>query len=520
MALTIIIMGFFSLVFALRVLKNKYNLLFIIMVIGMTISLFTIISEIYRSSNYLVPSSFVYRGIEYNLFLLFSGRLSKISLSNLQIIRNIGIITYLTAIMLFANTFNKNILTKNQKIKPVLQILQYTILASYIIIYFIFYHPDTAFAIYLIDNKLKIQGTNELWESFIINLDNAMNIIAFLYMLYPIGLLIRNFFKNKISFFSKQLIGLAASLSLINTIFYFIFFTGTFRTSVHDVFQYAFWRYKLEVIVPRYYATVLPPLAFIILLAILLIAYKFKTDNMFNWFKERAIKKSLTLLNNNLKDVLHSDKNIMFNIKILSEKALASYGTAEGKAQLEKILSLSNNHMESIAKALNNIKDLKVSTIHNNLIDAIESAINEVNIPDYIEIIKIYHDTEVYGNFDMYHMKQALINLITNSLDAIYSKNIEKGIIQITVNSSIDWIYLSIRDNGCGIPRKYIKKIFNPYFSTKSKQNNWGIGLSYVFRVITAHYGHMRIKSKKDEYTNVEILLPRSKSFGGQYGED
>ena len=114
MALTIIIMGFFSLVFALRVLKNKYNLLFIIMVIGMTISLFTIISEIYRSSNYLVPSSFVYRGIEYNLFLLFSGRLSKISLSNLQIIRNIGIITYLTAIMLFANTFNKNILTKNQ----------------------------------------------------------------------------------------------------------------------------------------------------------------------------------------------------------------------------------------------------------------------------------------------------------------------------------------------------------------------------------------------------------------------
>ncbi|HPU63145.1 MAG TPA: HAMP domain-containing sensor histidine kinase [Mobilitalea sp.] len=236
---------------------------------------------------------------------------------------------------------------------------------------------------------------------------------------------------------------------------------------------------------------------------------------MFNWFKERAIKKSLTMLNNNLKDVLHSDKNIMFNIKILSEKALACYGTPEGKAQLEKILSLSNNHMESIAKALNNIKDLKVSTIHNNLIDALESALDEANIPDNIEITKIYHDTEVYGNFDMYHMKQAFINLITNSLDAIYSKNVEKGIIQITVNSSIDWIYLSIRDNGCGIPRKYIKKIFNPYFSTKSKQNNWGIGLSYVFRVITAHYGHMRIKSKKDEYTNVEILLPRSKSFGG-----
>lgn len=511
MALTITFMAFFSLILAIRNLKNKYNLLFIMMVFGMTISLFTIISEIYRSSNYQVPSSFVYRGIEYNLFLLFS-RFSRISLSNLQIIRNLGIITYFTAIMLFANTFNKNVLAKNQNFKPVFHILQYTVLASYLVIYFIFYHPDTAFAIYLIGSKLKSRGGYELWVNIIKTLDNVMGFIAFLYMLYPIALLIRNYLKNKISFFSEQLIGLAVSISLLNSIFFFIFFTGAFRTSVQDVFQYAFWRYKLAVIVPKYYATALPMLSFIILLVILYITYKFKTDSMFNWLKERAIKKNLTLLNSNLKDVLHSNKNIMFNIKILSEEALSYYGTPEGKVLLEKILSLSDNHMDSITKALNNIKELKVSTINNNLINAIDAALNEISIPDNIEVIKTYHDTEVYSNFDMYHMKQVIINLIANAQDAIYSKNIEKGIINITVNSSMDWIYLSIRDNGCGIPKKLIRKIFNPYFSTKSKQNNWGIGLSYVFRIINAHYGHMRIKSKKDEYTNVEILLPRSKS--------
>ena len=515
MALTITLMAFFSILLAIRNIKNKYNLLFIMMLFGMTLSMFTIVSEIYKSSNYLVPSSYVYRGIEYNLFLFFS-KLFRISLSKLQVIRNLGIITYLTAIMIFANTFNKNVLTKNQSSKQVKHLVQYSAFAGYIVIYFIFYHPNIAFNIYLVSNKLKIQGGHDIWIGFITGFDTVMGLLAFLYMIYPVALLIRNLLKNKISFFSEQLLGLALSITLLNTIFYLVFFTGAFRTSVTDVFNYGFWRYKLAVVVPRYYATALPLLSFIILLIILYITFKFKTDSMFNWLKERGIKKNLALLNSNLKDVMHSNKNIMFNIKILSEEALASYGTPEGKATLEKIMSLSNNHMESITKALNNIRELKVSTINNNLIDAIESSLSEITIPDNIELIKTYHDTEVYSNFDMYHMKQVIINLIANAIDAIYTKYSENAQIKITVNSSVDWIYLSIEDNGSGIPRKLIRKIFNPYFSTKSKQNNWGIGLSYVFRIITAHYGHMRIKSKKDEYTNVEILLPRSNQIGGK----
>ncbi|MDD4113598.1 MAG: sensor histidine kinase [Herbinix sp.] len=517
MALTITLMAFFSILLAIRNIKNKYNLLFIMMLFGMTLSMFTIVSEIYKSSNYLVPSSYVYRGIEYNLFLLFS-KLFRISLSRLQIIRNLGIITYLTAIMIFTNTFTKNVLTKNQISKQVKSIMQYTAFAGYIFLYFFFYHPNIAFNMYLIGNKLKIQGGYDTWVSFITIIDIIMGLLALLYMLYPVLLLIRNLLKNKISFFSEQLFGLAISITLLNTIFYLVFFTGAFRTSINDVYNYGFWRYKLAVIVPRYYATVLPMLSFIILLIILYITFKFKTDSMFNWLKERGIKKNLALLNSNLKDVLHSNKNIMFNVKILSEEALSLYGTPQGKVALEKIMSISNNHMDSITKALNNIRELKFSTFNNNLIDAIESALSEISIPDNIQLIKTYEDTEVYSNFDMYHIKQVIINLLANAIDAIYTKNSEIAHIKITVNSSMDWIYLSIEDNGIGIPRKLIRKIFNPYFSTKSKQNNWGIGLSYVFRIITAHYGHMRIKSKKDEYTNVEILLPRSKQIGGKNG--
>ncbi len=509
MALTIMFMAFFSIILAIRNLKSKYNLLFILMVFGMSISMFTIVSEIYKSSNYRVPSYYLYSGIEYRLFLLLS-QVLRLSLSRLLILRNLGIITYLIAIMLFAVTFSKNVKGKHQGVKQARHVIRYTVLAAYPLFYFFFYHPDTAFWIYLTENKLNGQS-RDLWVAFITVLDYIMVLLTVIYLLYPIGLLYRNYRKNKISFFSEQLLGLAVSLSLLNSVFFMVFFTGAFKTSVHNVFNSAFWRYKLAVVVPDYYGTLMPMLSLIILLVILYITFKFKTDSMINGIKERAIKKNLSMLNTNLKDVLHSDKNIMFNIKILSQEALSNYGTPEGEQQLRKILSISESNMEAISKALDNIKELRVSTIRNNLIDAIENALNETTLPENIRLTTTYHDNPVYCNFDMYHMTQVIINLISNAVDAINSQENQTASIQITVDSSNEYIYLSIRDSGCGIPKKHLKKIISPYFSTKSKQNNWGMGLSYVFRVITAHYGHLRIKSSPGEFTNVEILLPMSK---------
>lgn len=509
MALTITFMAFFSIVLAIRNLKSKYNLLFILMVFGMSISMLTIVLEIFKSSNYLVPSYYLYGGIEYRMFLFLS-RILRLSLSSLQILRNLGIVSYLIAIMLFAITFSKNVKGKQQGAKQVKHILRYAALATFPLLYFIFYHPNTAFYIYLAKHQLQGQR-QQMWIQLFTALDVIMVIISFLYMMYPIILLFRNFKENKVSFFSEQLLGLAISISLLNTIFFYVFYTGAFKTSIHNVFTSAFWRYKLGVVVPKSYATLLPVLSLIILLLILYITFKFKSDSMINGIRERAIKKNLKLLNTNLKDVLHSDKNIMFNIKILSEEAMKSYGTEEGREKLQKIANITDNHMDAISKTLDNIKELKVRTIKNNLIDAIESAQKEITLPSHIKLTVTYHDNPVYCNYDTYHMTQVISNLISNAVDAINSKESKDAQISITVDSSKEWIYLSIKDSGCGIPKKHLKKIFTPYFSTKSKQNNWGMGLSYVFRVITAHCGHLRIRSRPGEYTNVEILLPMSK---------
>lgn len=509
MALTIIFMAIFSIVLAVRNHKNKYSLLFILMVIGMGISMFTIISEIFRSSNYIVPSSYIHEELEYKIFLILS-RALRLPLSNQLILRNLGIITYLIAILLFTISFNKTIVSQYKETKLVKKIVRSINLFTYPIVYYIFYNPKTAFWLYIKRHKISDPAKQNLLIEVVTYIDAFMLILTVLYLIYPIVLLLRNFMKNKISFFSEQLLGLALSLTLLNSIFFGVFFTGAFKTSIQDVFQSGFWRYKLAVFIPVQYATLMPVISLMILLVILFITIKFKTIRMINGIRERAIKKNLNLLNSNLKDILHSHKNIMFNFKILSEDAISSYGTPEGKEKLQKISSLSESHMNSISKALDNIRELKVKNIYNNIIDAFENALKEITIPEHISLIKDYHDMNAYCNFDMYHMTQAITNLITNSIDAINSHPTNDNHIKITVDSGKDWAYISVEDSGCGIPKKYLKKIYSPYFSTKSKQNNWGIGLSYVFRVITSHYGHLKIKSRQGEFTKVEILLPRS----------
>ncbi|MFA9379682.1 MAG: ATP-binding protein [Acetanaerobacterium sp.] len=471
--------------------------------------MFTIVSEIYRMSNYLVPTNYLYGEIEYKLFLVFH-RFLRLPLSSLLMLRNLGIVIYLTAIMLFVFSFSKTVKNENQSVKPVGHIITRILLIAHPINYFCFYHPETAYRIYLLQHSLQKTATQELLFHVITAIDFIMVCLTFVYLFYPIGFLIHNYMKNQITFFAEQLLGLAISLGLLNSLFFMVFFVGTFKSSVMEVFHSAFWRYQKVFIVPTYYVMILPLLFLIILLIIHFIIIRFKTDNLINGLKERAIRKNLGLLNTNLKDVLHSNKNVMFNIKILAEESIQNYGTRDTVETLNKILTISQNHINATSKALDNIRELKVRTLKHNFIDAIEVSLSEVSIPDTIEITKHYHCSSVNCDFDMYHMSQAISNLLTNAVDAIGCQERTKAHIDLTVDVSKDWIYFSVRDNGCGIPKKMLKKIFSPYFSTKSKQNNWGIGLSYVFRVITSHYGHIKIRSKLDEYTMVEILLPRN----------
>lgn len=99
---------------------------------------------------------------------------------------------------------------------------------------------------------------------------------------------------------------------------------------------------------------------------------------------------------------------------------------------------------------------------------------------------------------------QALLNVLIN---AIQSMEEGGGTLAIGVKEERDNYRIEIRDSGCGIGDEHIKKIFNPFFTTKAKGS--GLGLSIVRKIIEGHQGKIAIESQEGLGTKVEVLLPR-----------
>jgi signal transduction histidine kinase len=70
------------------------------------------------------------------------------------------------------------------------------------------------------------------------------------------------------------------------------------------------------------------------------------------------------------------------------------------------------------------------------------------------------------------------------------------------------YIKISIKDKGPGIPKKLLKKIFDPYFTTKKRGN--GLGLATSYSIISRHDGYIEVKSVIGRGTTFNIYLPRS----------
>ena len=162
---------------------------------------------------------------------------------------------------------------------------------------------------------------------------------------------------------------------------------------------------------------------------------------------------------------------------------------------------------------LDNVKGKNVPI---KLDDCINQALAKVGLPTK-NISVVYEDYNsditLSGNFE--HLSEAFVNLFLNSVQAINRTKKEKAKISISAKVDKRYIIITITDNGCGIHSKDIKEVFKPFFSTEHRNNSGGIGLYYVDNVIKHHFGEISVKSKVNEYTKFQIVLPAKKERNG-----
>jgi len=123
-----------------------------------------------------------------------------------------------------------------------------------------------------------------------------------------------------------------------------------------------------------------------------------------------------------------------------------------------------------------------------------------------IELVSELED-DSYINGYPNEFVQVVLNIVSNAKDAIVLHEIKNGFVKIKISKTEDKSKIEITDNGGGIPKDIIDKVFDPYFTTKDKGHGTGIGL-YMSKVIIEDNmgGSIKIESAGTQ-TTVTILL-------------
>jgi signal transduction histidine kinase/ligand-binding sensor domain-containing protein len=108
---------------------------------------------------------------------------------------------------------------------------------------------------------------------------------------------------------------------------------------------------------------------------------------------------------------------------------------------------------------------------------------------------------------------RVILNLITNAFYAVNEKKQQdedfKPIVSVSTKKTGDYLEIKVTDNGNGIPKEVVDKIFQPFFTTKPTGQGTGLGLSMSYDIVTkGHGGVLKVETKEGEGTTFCINLP------------
>jgi len=181
--------------------------------------------------------------------------------------------------------------------------------------------------------------------------------------------------------------------------------------------------------------------------------------------------------------------------------AISSSSTAINiKAKLNKLdketsIELSNNIIEyskHLSETIDDFRDFfrpnkeRVETSYNDLVRSVLLIVETSIINKNIQLIQELNTDKTFSTYPN-EIKQVILNLIKNAEDVLIENNIKDPYIKIKTYMQDNKHILEVSDNGTGIDNAIIGKIFDPYFSTKTKKDGTGLGLYLSKTIIEKH---------------------------------
>lgn len=220
-----------------------------------------------------------------------------------------------------------------------------------------------------------------------------------------------------------------------------------------------------------------------------------------------ARSSQLTAMGNLAAGVAHEIRNPLNTIGTIIQQLQKDFEPRNDADDYKSFTSIVHKEVKRINKTIESFLKLarpepikRKPFLLKDLLDEVVLQNTKIFDNKNIQLIKEFlYDGEV--NWDENQIRQVMLNLIANAVDAVN----KKGKIKISSSEKNNWIYIIVEDDGCGIPEENLDKIFNLYYTTKD--NGTGIGLGIVQRIINEHDGVLTIDSKPGSGTTVTIKI-------------
>ena len=227
-------------------------------------------------------------------------------------------------------------------------------------------------------------------------------------------------------------------------------------------------------------------------------------NDLYNIEKEKELRSSLFKVTHEIKNPIAVCKGYLDMLDIHNEKKLKKYIPIV-KEEINRTLILMDDFLD-YTKIKIEKEELDLCFLLEEMEESLKSLFKEKNIVSRFCI----PETEIYILGDYNRLKQVLINLLKNAVEA---KDEQKSdsFLWVFTEEEKDTISIIIDDNGIGMDQETLSHISEMFFTTKKRGSGLGVGLSK--EIIELHQGSLIYQSEKGKGTRVKLTLPKEENM-------
>ena len=212
---------------------------------------------------------------------------------------------------------------------------------------------------------------------------------------------------------------------------------------------------------------------------------------------------------------VHSMKNQLLANKVIYKRIDQLYSQSELdtmklKECIDALRTTNDTMFTRIEELYRSVKSNSIKLMPVNIQEIIDTTLDRFHnkFPDAGVCIQNEEVSMVLADKD--HLCEAIYNLLINAEEAVIAaERGEEGQVCLKCRNERLYTLIEVSDNGLGMSKSQIKKIFDPFYSSKNSNYNWGMGLYYVREVVKSHLGKMRVESTEGKGSKFYILIPK-----------